>query len=136
MPTKAGVHCHDANQIDHVQKILDRRSWCCRVQGDARFGTVCADRLHGAVNVRRCLNVGGDDVGTGLRERFDVGVNGGDHQMHVHHAFDVGADRGAGGGTERDVWHEMPVHDIDVNPVSALGFDGFAFGTKVGEVSG
>lgn len=52
-------------------------------------------------------------------------------------AVDVRADLGDDGGAEGDVGHEVPVHDVDVQPLRAVLFDGAgAFCTQVGEVGG
>ncbi len=39
-------------------------------------------------------------------------------------------------GPDRDVRHEMPVHDIDMDPVGAGGVDGAHFFPEPGEVGG
>jgi hypothetical protein len=46
------------------------------------------------------------------------------------------ADRLAGLGTKGDGGDEMTVHDIHVNPVSALGFNGRDLCTEIREISG
>ena len=56
--------------------------------------------------------------------------------MDIHDAFNVGPNSGTGRWTKCDVGHEMTVHNIDVNPIGPLGFDRFAFSTKIGEVGG
>ena len=56
------------------------------------------------------------------------------HQMNVHGGCDVRPDGGAGLRPERYVRHEMAIHDIDVDPVAALGLDGAAFGTEIREI--
>jgi hypothetical protein len=56
--------------------------------------------------------------------------------MDIHYAFDVGPNSGTGRWAKCDVGHKVAVHYIDVNPIGSLGFDRFAFSTKIGEISG
>ena len=104
------------------------------VQRDTGLGTGTADRLQRAVDVGACFDMGRDHIGTGFGKGIDVGIHGCDHQMHVHHALDMGADRGAGGRAKADVRDEMPVHYIDMYPVRTLRFDGFALCPEIGKV--
>ena len=83
-----------------------------------------------------CLHMGGDHIRPRFGEILDIGIHRRDHQMHVHHAFDMRPDRGTGGRTKGDVGHEVTVHHIHMHPIRALRFDGGAFRAEVGEVSG
>jgi hypothetical protein len=80
------------------------------------------------------LDVGGNEIGTGLRKGVDIRVHWGYHQMHVHDAFDMGAYRSAGRGAKADVGHKMSIHHVDMDPISALCLDGGAFGTEISEI--
>ena len=82
------------------------------------------------------LGMDGDDVRARLDEGFDIGIDRGDHQMDVHHALDVLADGRASGRAESDVGDVMAVHDVDMDPIAALGLDGAAFGAEIGEIGG
>ena len=86
--------------------------------------------------MRPGLDMSGDDVGARLAESLDKSVHRRDHQMEIHHAFDMRADRRTGCGTKGDVWHEMAVHHIDMNPVGPLRLDGAAPGPEVGKIGG
>jgi hypothetical protein len=134
LAAKAGVHGHHADQVHEVEQGSGRLGRGAGVEGEACLGTRGADGLKRAVDVRTGLHMGCDHIGTGIGEGLDVGIDGCDHQVNVHHRLDVRADRGAGGGAEGDVGHEMAVHDIDVNPVRALCLDRLNLGAEIGEV--
>src|SRR3546814_13958464 len=69
-------------------------------------------------------------------EAGDERVDRGDHQMHVEHPVGVRAQRLHDGGADRQVGHEMPVHDVDVNPVGAGVGDGADLFAQPREVGG
>jgi len=56
--------------------------------------------------------------------------------MHIHDALDMLADGFAGLSAKGDVGHEMTIHDINMDPICTLGFNGCAFRTKIGEIGG
>ncbi len=57
-------------------------------------------------------------------EGLDKGVAGRDHQMHVEDLLRVRTERLHDVGADGDVGHEMPVHDVDMDPVAARRIDG------------
>ena len=82
------------------------------------------------------LHMHGDDVGAGLREGFEIGVAGSDHQVDVEHFLGVRAQRLHDRGSNGDIRDEMPVHHVDVNPVGAGGVDGAHLLAEPREVGG
>ncbi len=62
-------------------------------------------------------------IGAGLGEGFEIRIAGRDHQMHVERLFGVRPDRFDDIRPERNVGHEMTVHDVDMDPVGARGID-------------
>ena len=88
------------------------------------------------MDVRTSLDMGGEDVSACIRIGVNIGINGSDHQMHVHDGFDVGAERFDGRGSEGQVRNKMTVHDIDVDPIGPLILDGANFGAKIGKICG
>src|SRR3546814_10189421 len=66
------------------------------------------------MQMRACFGMHGDDVGAGLGEGFDIGIDGGDHQMYVEHPVGVGPQGRHHTGAKRDVRHEVAVHDVDM----------------------
>jgi hypothetical protein len=83
------------------------------------------------------LDVDADEAGAGPGKRFDVAFRFIEHQVRVEKELDAGVpQRRHGAGPERQIGHEMAVHDIDVQPLQAeLGDDGGA-GRQVGMVAG
>jgi hypothetical protein len=53
------------------------------------------------------------------REGLEVGVGRRDHQVDVERQRAVAAQRRNDHGAEADVGHEVPVHDVEVQPVRA-----------------
>ena len=86
--------------------------------------------------MRAGFDVHGDEVGARLGEGFQIRIARRDHQMHVERLFGVRTDGLHHVGADRNVRHEMSVHDVDVDPVGAGGVDGAHLVTKLGEVGG
>ena len=134
LPAEAGVHGHHANQIAEVQerrRRLDRRAG---IEREAGLAARRADRLQRAVRVRPGLEMRGQHIRAGLGIGVDIGIDRGDHQVHVHHGLDVRADRLAERRAEGEVRHEMPVHHVDMDPVRALRLDRLDLLPEVGEI--
>ena len=77
-----------------------------------------------------------DEVGAGLGEGLQIGVGRGDHQVHVEGDGGVLPQRLHDHRAEADVGDEMPVHDVEVQPVGAGGGDGARFLAQPGEIGG
>ncbi len=92
------------------------------------------DRLNGPVDMRPRLDMGGDHIGPRLGIGLDIGIDGRDHQVHVHEGRNMRAKGFDRGGAEGQVRHEMPVHHIDMDPIGALGFDRADLGAEIGEI--
>ena len=86
--------------------------------------------------MRPGLDMGGQNIGSGAGKRLDIGINRGDHQMHIHHPLDMGPDGGTGCRAKGDVGHKMAVHHIDMHPIRALSLNRAAFGAEIGEIRG
>ena len=115
--------------------MFDHRSRRAGVQADACLGAGRFDGLQSAVRVGAGLVMGDDHVGTGVGIGLNIGIDGGDHQVHIHEGFHMRTEGLHGGRAECQVRHEMAVHHVDVYPVGTLCFDGLDFLTKVGEIS-
>jgi hypothetical protein len=134
LAAETGVHGHHTDHIHHVQKVRKRVNRCPRIDRQPGLGTGPPDRLQGAVNMRPRLEMRADIIGPRPRKGLDIGIDRRDHQMHVHHPLDVGAQCRAHRRAECDVGHEMPVHHIDMHPIGALRLDRFALGAEIGEI--
>ena len=82
------------------------------------------------------LDMGGQDVGARFGVGLDIGIDGGDHQVHVHDRFDMFAEGFDRGRAKGEVRHEMAVHHVDMNPVCPLVLDGADLAPEVGEIGG
>ncbi len=136
LAAEAGVHRHDADEVDAVEHPGDGLGRGRGVERDAGPGAEVANRLQRAVEMRAGLGVDGQDVGAGLGKGGQVGIDRGDHQVDVERRPDMRPDGFDQRRAEGDVRHEMPVHDVDMHPVGALVLDGAALGAEGGKVGG
>ncbi len=134
LAAEAGIDRHDQHEIDQVDDVLQRGDRRAGIERDAGLLAERADRLQRAVHVRTGLDMHGDDVGAGFGEGIQIGIARRDHQMHVEALLADRADRLHHARADRDVGHEMAVHDIDMDPVGAGGLDATDFVTQFGEV--
>ena len=65
-----------------------------------------------------------DDVRTGADEVFQIAIRVLDHQVHVEGQIGRPLRRVDDQRADRDVRHEVPVHDVDVHPVRPTVRDG------------
>ena len=86
--------------------------------------------------MRPRLDVYGKPVGAGLGESRKVGIHRRDHQMHVERLLRMRSDRRDDVWPHGDIGHEMPVHDVDVNPVPAGCVRGVNLLAEPGKVGG
>ena len=136
LAAETGVHRHQEHQIHHVEHRLDGGFMGARVENHAGLLAQCSDGLERPMQVRACFRMDADDVCACLGEGLEVGIDRGDHQMHVEHLPGVGAQGFDHVWTDGDVRHEMAVHHVDVDPVGAGGVDGADLLAELGEVRG
>ena len=86
--------------------------------------------------MRARFDMDGDVIGAGLGEGFEIRIAGRDHQVHVERLFGVRPDRLDDIRPDRDVGHEMAVHDVDMDPVGAGGIDRAHFFAQFREIGG
>ena len=116
LATEAGEHRHAQHEIDAREVRLDRLERRVRIEGESGAQPEAAhlrDELVGVAD----LDVHRAAVGPGLGEGFEVATRFGHHQVAVEVERCVAAQRGHHGRTDRHVRHEVPVHDVDVEPV-------------------
>ena len=77
-----------------------------------------------------------DMIGTCLGKGGDVGIDRGDHQMHVQLHRGMRAQGFDDQRAEGDVGDEMAVHDIQMQPFRAGALHRFGFFAQAGEISG
>jgi hypothetical protein len=59
-----------------------------------------------------------------------------DHEMNIERKIRVFPHRRYDRGAKGNIVHEMAVHDVEMNPIRASGFDALRFLRECGKVSG
>src|SRR5437764_9457454 len=75
-----------------------------------------------------------EDVGASLRERLNVRIGRRNHEMDVEYPLRQRPDRLDDIGAKTDVRHEMPIHDVAMDPVGAGRVDRRDLLAEPGEV--
>ena len=88
------------------------------------------------MKMRPGLDMDRDRIRPGFREGGKIGVARGDHKMHVERNFCVRAQGAHHRRANRDVWHEMAVHDVDMNPIGTGADNRPDFFAEIGEIGG
>ena len=88
------------------------------------------------MQVRACFGMDGDDVGSGIGEGFDIGIDRCDHQVNVKHLVAMRAQCLDHIRADGDVGHVMTIHDIDMDVVCASGINRADVNTQLGEIGG
>ena len=123
LSAEAGIDRHHQDQVHEIDDALDTCFRRARIHGDAHPLAECADRLQRAMDVRAGFDMHSDDVGARFGEGLEIRIARRDHQMHVERFLGVRPDRFDDIRADRNVRHEMTVHDVDMNPVSAGSID-------------
>ena len=134
LPAKSGIHGHNADQIDHIEQRRDGACGCAWVQGDARFASRGANGLHGAVAMRACFHMRGDNISACIGIGLNRSVYGRNHQMHIHNCFDMLADGGAERWPKCEVRYKMPIHHVYMYPIASLRLNRLDFAAKIGKI--
>ena len=77
-----------------------------------------------------------DVVGAGVDEGVQIGIDRRDHQVDVERQFGVLAQGRQHGRAEADVRDEMAVHDVQMQPIGAGGFDSADLLPQPAEIGG
>src|SRR3546814_7650986 len=85
LAAEARIHAHAEDKVYVAYDRVDRVGRRPRVKRHPRLLAEALDELQRAMQMRACFGMHGDDVGAGLGEGFDIGIDGGDHQMYVEH---------------------------------------------------
>ena len=117
-PPNPGVDGHHQHEIDIGEHRLDGVDRCGRVECDAGALAGALDALERPVQMSARLGVDGDAIGTGIGEGLDVGIDRRDHQVNVEGAIAMGPERRNDTRADGQVGYEVPVHHVDVQPVS------------------
>ena len=88
------------------------------------------DELNRPVEVGQHLDMDRDPGGAGLHERLDVRIRVLNHQVDVERHGGDPVDGPHDQRTERDVRHEMAIHDVEVQQIGAAALDGRDLGRQ------
>ena len=88
------------------------------------------------MEVRPRLGMDGDDVGAGLGEGLEEGIDRRDHQMDVERLGGVRPQRLHHRRADGEVGDEMAVHHVDMDPVGAGLVDRADLLAEPGEIGG
>ena len=105
-----------------------------RIDGQADFH---AERFDFPEQLRHALgefNVNGDLIGAGPGKWLQQNLRLGTHQMHVEEFFTERTEGFHHRRAEGNVRHEMPVHDVEVQPVRAGTIHTRDFVRETGEI--
>ncbi len=100
------------------------------IDGDARQYARILDELNRPVEVGKHLDMNRDAGGAGLHERRDVRIRILNHQVDVERDRGDPVDGAHDQRAKRDVWHEMAIHDVEVQQIGAAALDGRDLGSQ------
>jgi hypothetical protein len=115
---EAGVDRHDQDLIQVLQDLFQCRRRGRRVDDHANALAECLDPLHGAVQVVVGFPVHQQGIRAGRDEFVQEQVGARHHQVRLQGQLGQRPERRDDGRPHREVRHEVPIHDIDVDPIS------------------
>lgn len=110
---------HAKEEIDFREKRDGGGEGSGGVEGEARLAACGANGAEGLSDVVFGFDVDGDHVGARSDEAREKMIGAGDHEVDVEEDIVGFVDGLDDGGAKRDVIDEMPVHDVEVEPVGA-----------------
>mmetsp|Transcript_10127 Transcript_10127/g.21569 ORF Transcript_10127/g.21569 Transcript_10127/m.21569 type:complete len:255 (+) Transcript_10127:71-835(+) len=135
LASEARVHRHEQHNVNLVHDVLEAVERRGGVEHEARLAAGGADQLQRAVNMAGGLRVEGDVAGAGIGKLANDAVNRRHHQVDIDGGLDaVIAQRLADHRANRQVWHVVVVHHVEVDSVSASSQDIVHFLPQVCEV--
>lgn len=137
LAAEARLDGHDQNEIDHREERFDGGGGRVGIEHEAGLATEIADLFQGGGVVVGGFDMDADEIGAGFGEGIDVTMRFGEHQVGVEEKFQaVAAEGGEGFGAEGEVWHEMAIHDVEVQPGESEVLDDAGAGGEMGVVAG
>mmetsp|Transcript_9404 Transcript_9404/g.40782 ORF Transcript_9404/g.40782 Transcript_9404/m.40782 type:complete len:247 (-) Transcript_9404:58-798(-) len=138
LSAKARVDAHDKDQVNILDHVLNRRHGSRWVQHNTSLAAQTLDQVYSAVKMD-CgftLAMNGDDISSSLNEVRNSEFRLHNHKMHIQRLVSDGPQGIDDQGSNRDVWYESSVHDIDMDPVTSGLIDRSNFLSKLREVCG
>ena len=136
LSAEAGVHRHDEHHLDQVEHVLDGRDRRRRVEGDGGARPEITHTRQGSVEVGRRLGVDDEEIAAGVDVLGRQQVRVGDHEVRLEPHVGVGPAGGDHVGSEREIRHEVAVHDVPLDAIGAGFAQPSTLLAEVGEVGG
>ena len=108
--------------VEIAGELFQRRDRRRGIDRGPRPGTERLDELNRPVQVGQDLHVHGYHRGPGVDERLHETIRFLDHQVDIEGDRDHSFERTDHRDADRQVRHEVPVHDVDVNEVGPSAF--------------
>lgn len=137
LPAETRLHGHDEYQVDLGQQRFDGGRRSVRIENDSVLTAEFADASQGRGMIVGGFDVDADQVGSGPGEGIEVAVRFIQHQMRVEEQRGSGATQGGQGfWAEGEIGYEVPIHQIEMQPLgTGVGNDPRA-GGQVGVIAG
>jgi hypothetical protein len=114
---EARHHGHDEEQVDLIEMGHNRLEWCRRIQSEAAAEPRSAGPGKRFADIVIGLDVDGDAISACCDESIEILVGTRHHKMHIEGDPGVGTNRGNKLGAKGDIFDEMTVHDVEMEPV-------------------
>ena len=134
LTAETGVHAHDEQQIDVAEVRLDRVVGRLGLERETAPHTERGDLVEQRPRIAE-LDVHGETVGAGLRERVEQAARIVDHQVAVEKEVVCGRSAATTGGPIERFGHVVTVHAVDVQQLDVVG-DARDVGREIREVGG
>ena len=134
LSAEAGVHGHHQHQFHFGQDFLEHRRRRRRIDRHAGALAQRVNGLHRPVQVNGALLVHDHRVGAGFCKRFEITVGLGDHQVNFKGDRAQRPEPAHDHRPERNIRDEMPVHDVDMNPIGSRGDNLLNLVRQVGQI--
>ena len=136
LATETRVHRHHEHHVDQIEHVADGVNRCRRVDGDRCGGTHLSDVAKCAVQVRAGLGVHDEELAARLDVSVKQFIRRLDHEMCLERNRDMGPASGDHVRPERQVRHELAIHDVPLDPVDSSLLQRCALLSEAGEVGG
>ena len=135
-PPKPGLTVITSSRSIFAEVRLDERDGGGRVDGEADFFAERFDFPDERRDLLAQFDVNDDFVRAGPGKRFEQNFGLGTHEVDVKKHFGQRTNGADDFRAKGNVRHEMPVHDVEVQPVGAGTVGAFDFPAKTGVVGG
>ena len=119
LSAESGVDGHDENEVGPIEERYEPFDGGLGVDGDPDLQSLLSYPLYRGMDVPFGFAMDGDGVAPRVGEGVDVSDGVVDHQVRIEESVRVSSDGLDHRRSERYVRDEHPVHNIEVDPVSA-----------------